>query len=138
MAIKNFITNNTYSRIERVYVNKKDKRVDFNVFVYKDNTCEDILIQELLYSLTDNPQHSKCKACENGFVMKNTQVTDEHGATDTVKQNFPCEICGAAGYIAKNEFSEIIAPALKTDQNILALCYVELMKRPEFAGTEGC
>lgn len=138
MAIKNFITNNTYSRIEKVYTNKKEKRTEFSLVVYKDNTCEDILMQELSYSLTDNPQHSICKACDNGYILKDTQVTDEHGVTDTVKQNFPCEICGAAGYIAKNEFTDIIAPALKTDQNIIALCYVELMKRPEFAGTEVC
>jgi len=138
MAIKNFITNNTYSRIERVYVNKKEKRVEFNLVVYKDSTLEDVLMSDLAYSLTDNSQHTKCKECENGYVLKDTQVTDEHGTTDTVKQNFPCEVCGSSGYIAKNDFTDIVSPALKIDQNILGLCYNELRKRPEYINTEEC
>lgn len=137
MAIKNFIMNNTYSRIERVYVNKAEKRTEFYLTVYKDNTCEEKLIQELTYSIENVVQHHKC-TCENGFILTPTEVTDEQGVTEIVNQNVTCEICDGTGYIAQNDFTDIIEPALKIDQNIIAVCYNELMKKPEFDNTEAC
>ncbi len=93
MAIKGYITADSYTRIERVDVMKDTKTVDYYLTVYKDSDKSEILARDIR------------------FTVKNDSMNKI------------------------SDYDTIFEPALKTDVNILAICYQQIMQRPEFANT---
>jgi hypothetical protein len=108
MAIKNFMLQGSYSRIERIEIGKSNKRITFWLSVYKDDTLKEIVINNMQFSVKNE-------------VEKNQKLNP------ITQQIEPGDY--------KMDFDDNFENALKTDENILKACYIYLTKRPEFAGS---
>ncbi len=138
MAIKDFIISGTYSRIEKLNINKKERKVDCELSIYKDSTLKEVLIPSLSFVFKDDKMSEKCPDCLNGFILTDVVKTDAQGVPDTVKENMPCEKCKATGYIEATDFTSQFESTLREDGNLLAICYNMIMQRPEFENTGEC
>jgi hypothetical protein len=122
MALKDYLLTGSYSRIERVDVMKDTETVDFYLTTYTDANCQEIISKNIRYTALNNALAEKC-SCDDGFII------------DEDNNRITCPVCGGSCYIAKNDYDTYFKDTLKTDLNVLKICYQVLSLRPEFANT---
>jgi len=126
MAIKDFLIKDSYSRIERIDVMKETSTVDFYLTVYKNDSMKDVVLKDMRFSYINNDMAEPC-SCSGGVV----ETLNSSG--DIIQT--PCEICIGTGYIPQRNYDDFFKDALKSDINILSICYNILKSKPEFANT---
>lgn len=118
MAIKDFIIKDSYSRIERVDVMKEISTVDFYLTTYKDSSMNEVIVKNMRYSFLNNNMAKECECVDAQRI-----------------EGVPCLKCNDTRYIAQLDYDNFFKDALKSDVNIIGICYNILKAKPEFANT---
>lgn len=111
MAIKDFVLNDSYTKIEHVFIDKKTKRVEYRFTTYKDSVSKEEIIS-------------------NSIIVDNTDAIIADSITAEFRETIPA-------VIAKDgQYDIYFGGKLKTETNIIGACYTHLKTRSEFINTK--